>query len=382
MDLNAWLGETRLVVCVGSGGVGKTTTAATIALWGAIHGRKALVLTIDPARRLANSLGLKQIGNEETRIDLSSIPHATGELWAMMLDSRGTFDALIARVSPDEATRQRILGNHVYRHMADTFAGSQDYMATERLYDVALAGRYDLLVLDTPPVKNALDFLESPGRLVNFLDERVLKWFLAPNLGQKSLSQRLMMGTSTVVYYLLGQVFGNDFLDDLSQFFLDFQGLYAGFVARHEAVMALFHDRSTQFVTISAPTESAVDVAEFFQQELAARSLPRGGVVVNQVHRCEGTTHDAAALLGEKARGVASDLPEPVVNAVLARLGMAHKRLRDLTVAEGALMEKLRRSARRGGFYQEVPRLDGEVHDLTSLYEVGRNLFVPDARTL
>jgi anion-transporting ArsA/GET3 family ATPase len=380
MDLNAWLGKTRLVVCVGSGGVGKTTSAATIALWGAIHGRKTLVVTIDPARRLANSLGLQAFSEDEMKIDLSGIPEAKGELWALMLDSRRTFDNLIARISPDERTRERILANHVYRHMADTFAGSQDYMATEKLFDMAESGRYDLLVLDTPPVKNALDFLESPGRLINFLDERVLKWFLNPPA--EGRMGRLMAGTSTVVYWLLGQVFGKDFLDDLATFFQDFQGLYEGFRERHELVLQMFRKPDTAFVTVCAPTEPSVDVAIFFQEELRARDLPRGGVIVNQVHRAEGGEHDAAPVIGAVAKTASNGLADPVINSVLARLGMAHRRLHELAVAEQALEERVRRAGEGGGFYQEIPRLDGEVHDLLALREVGKKLFEEPATAL
>ncbi len=374
VDLHAWLASTRLVVCVGSGGVGKTTTAATIALWGAIHGRKALVVTIDPARRLANSLGLDRFGEHETRIDLSAIPEAKGELWALMLDSRRTFDSLIERVAPTPEVRDRILRNHVYRHMADTFAGSQDYMATEKLYDMASSGTYDLLVLDTPPVKNALDFLESPGRIVNFLDERVLKWFLTDPEGS-TFGWKMVAGTSQVVYWLLGQVFGKDFLDDLSGFFKDFHGLYDGFRQRHDAVMQLFRRSDTQFVTVCAPTESSVDVAAFFQEELRGRHLPRAGVVVNQVHQAQGGDHDAAAVLGATAREIAPDAADSVVHSVLARLGMAHRRLRELSVAEHALADRVRRAAQGGGFYQEVPRFAGEVHDVQALHRVGQALF-------
>jgi len=380
MDLNQWLSNTRLVVCVGSGGVGKTTTAATIALWGALQGRRALVITIDPAKRLANSLGLDKIGNEETRIDLSAIPEAKGELWALMLDSRHTFDNLIRRIAPNPEVRDRILANHIYRQMADTFAGSQDYMATEKLYDMAETGKFDLLVLDTPPVKNALDFLESPGRLLNFLDERILSWFVSPSTGS-SFASRLMAGTSNIVYWLLGQVFGSDFLEDLSVFFKDFQGLYEGFRRRHDAVLAMFRDPKTSFVTVCAPTESSVDVATFFQEELRNRKLPRAGVVVNQVHSAEGSTHDAQAVLGDVATQAGKELSPAVVNAVLARLGMAHKRLHELVLAEQALEEKVRRAAEGAGFYQEVPRLDGEVHDVTALQRVGTALFtVPASR--
>ncbi len=377
-DMDAWLAKTRLVVCVGSGGVGKTTTSASIALYAAIHGRKVMVLTIDPARRLANSLGLKQFGNAEHQIDLSGIPESSGELWAMMLDSRSTFDALIERVSPSPEARDRILKNHVYRHMADTFAGSQDYMATEKLYDIVSSGKYDLVVLDTPPVKNALDFLESPGRLINFLDERVLKWFLEPV--RTGFAARLMAGTSAIVYKLLGVVFGDDFLDDLSTFFREFQGLYAGFVERHDQVVSLFTGEHTSFVTVCAPTESSLDVAVFFQEELAKRDLPRGGVVVNQVHRCETATHDARAVLGALAHATTADgqpFAEPTISSVLARLGMAHRRLRALAEAEGRLVERLRIAAKGGGFYQMVERQEEDVHDVLALAKVGRRIFRP-----
>lgn len=382
MDLKPWLSETGLVVCVGSGGVGKTTTAAAIGLRGALEGRRVMVLTIDPARRLANSLGLERFGNKGSRIDLSPLGETSGELWAMMLDSRSTFRGLIDRIAPDEEVRDRILANHVYRHMADTFAGSQDYMATEKIYDIATSGEYDLLVLDTPPVKNALDFLESPGRLVHFLDERVLSWFLD---GSRSAGgRRAMFGTSRVVFYLLGKVFGEQFIEDLTTFFRDFEGLYEGFRRRHEQVLELFRDERTSFITVSAPTESSTDVAAFFLEELGSRDLPVGGILVNQMHFCSGQSHDAAAVLGPVARELGTELKERTVASTLARLGMAHRRLHALARAEQALTEALRSryAGRLQGFYQEVPRLDDEVHDLPSLRAVGDALFDRDALSL
>jgi anion-transporting ArsA/GET3 family ATPase len=372
VDLNPWLDDSRLVVCVGSGGVGKTTTAAAIALWGARRGRRAIVLTIDPAKRLASSLGLSAIGNESTRVALEG----RGELWAAMLDSQGTFDDLVRRIAPDGPSRDRILANHIYRHMADAFAGSQDYMAIERLYDLANDSRYDLVVLDTPPVKNALDFLESPGRLVNFLDERVLHWFLAPYQGKR------WFGTSSVVHWLLGQVFGKEFLDDLAAFFRDFEGLYAGFRARHEAVTALLQASSTRFVTVCAPTEPSADIAAFFQEELEARGLQRGGIIVNQVHRCEGTDHDAERLLNGPVAALAPDVPDAVRRSVVARLGMAHRRLRDRAEADLAIVDLIRRDARGGGFIQLVPRFDGEIHHVAGLQRLGASVFDVPARVL
>ncbi|MBT3217489.1 MAG: ArsA family ATPase [Proteobacteria bacterium] len=375
LNLNKWLSKTRLVVCVGSGGAGKTTTAASIGLWGALQGRKAMVLTIDPAKRLANSLGLKKFGNEETRIDLSPLDSDTdGELWAMMLDSRRTWDGLIIRGAPNEETRDRILNSHIYRHMADMFAGSQDYMATEKLFDLVTAEKYDLVVLDTPPVKNALDFLESPGRMINFLDEKVLKWYLLP-FAKAKVGKRFMLGTQAFVYRLLAYIFGKEFLEDLGLFFQEFQSLYAGFRERHDAVVRLFRADDTGFLTICAPTESSIDVAVFFQEELKEREIPRAGVVTNQVHTCSGSFHDAFAILKEEADKAGTDLPPTVVSAVLARLGMAHRRLLQLATAEEKMTKAIRKAAKGGGFYAEIPRLEQQVHDLLSLRQVAENLF-------
>jgi anion-transporting ArsA/GET3 family ATPase len=210
--------QRKLLICVGSGGVGKTTLAASVGVRAAREGRRVLVLTIDPARRLANSLGLKQFGNSETRINLDELEDAAGELWAMMLDPQHTFDDLIRRVARTPERQEAILNNHVYRSITDTIVGNQEYMATEKLYDVVDSGRYDLVVLDTPPVKNALDFLESPGRMARFVDKRIMKWFLTP-YDEGKVFGRFLMGTSAVLFRLLSYIFGREFLTDLSEFF-------------------------------------------------------------------------------------------------------------------------------------------------------------------
>lgn len=383
MDLNRWLADSKLVVCVGSGGVGKTTTAATIGLRAALRGRKAMVLTIDPAKRLANSLGLDQMGGEPTRIDLSQVDGVEGELWAMMLDSRGTFDRLIARIAPSQESLDRILGNHIYQHLADALAGSQEYMATEKLYDLVSDGDYDIIILDTPPVKNALDFLESPGRVVRFLDKGVLSWFLAPfNTESRGIGSRLFSGASTVLFKLLGAIFGKDFLDDFGRFMQDFAGLYEGFRVRHEAVMGLFRTEGTTFVTVCAPNELSIDVARFFQEELAKRELPRGGVIVNQMHHAQTVTATAAQAIGPTARELAVDLKPSAAPALTVRLQRAHERLTALVEAEVDRVAELKKAAVGGGFYQEIPRLADQVNDLEGLMAVGAHLFDPPGSAL
>ena len=367
--------DKRLLVCVGSGGVGKTTSAASIALAGAMAGRRALVLTIDPARRLANSLGLTEIGNTEHRIVLDEPvfgQRVTGELWAMMLDAPSTFDDVIRRVARDPATRDAIFGNRIYRSIAGSFSGSQEYMATERLFDVVQSGRYDLVVLDTPPVKNALDFLDAPGRLSRFLDKQVMKRLIAPENddGGGLFGSRLLAGTTAVVYRLLGHIFGAEFLSEIAAFFSLFRDLYDGFRERHEAVEKMFAAPTTAFVVVAAPTEPSMEVAGFFFNELRARKLPLAGLVVNQVHQAQYETPDVEQLLGEQARQFDSVAAAPL----LARLESAHGRLRALAAVEAKRVAELRKQAGAGVTVRVVPRFAAAVHDLAGLASLHRFL--------
>jgi len=371
VNLSSLLENRDLLICVGSGGVGKTTTAAALALRAAQDGRKVLVLTIDPAKRLANSLGMKRFGNEETRIQLED---AKGELWAMMLDNRRTFDDLIDRVSPNETTRDRVLGNRIYRIISGSISGSQDYMATEKLHDVALSKRYDLVVLDTPPVKNALDFLEAPGRLARFLDRRIMKWFLTP-YDEKRVFGRLLMGTSAVVFRLLAYIFGRDFLADLSEFFMAFRDLYDGFRQRHEAVLQLFQDGRTAFVVVCAPTEPSVKVATYFLDELRTRKMPNPGVIVNQCHMVGEETSEGRAVLETEAKSMAEDLGTNTVDRLLARLGAAHHRLIELSRTEMVFVDQIKAKIRPDQEVWPVPRLEHEVNDVASLKTLGQHLF-------
>ncbi len=380
MSLAALIRERRLVVCVGSGGVGKTTTAAALGVQAAKAGRKVLVLTIDPARRLANSLGIPRFGNEQVRVDLAGplgVPPG-GELWAMMLDNRRTADDLIARVAPTPERRDRILNNRIYRAIADNIAGSQDYMATEKLYDLSVSGDYDLVVLDTPPVKNALDFLEAPGRLARFLDRRIMRWFLTP-YDEKRVFGRLMLGTSAVVFRLLGVIFGREFLAELSEFFFQFRDLYDGFRERHGAVERLFRDPGTAFLVVCSPEAPSVEVGGFFLRELAERGMPCPGVVINQRHRVRHAGADPEAELGALARARAADLAPHTAPRLLARLGAAHGRLAALAAAEDARVGRLLAELAPGQRAWSVPRLEGEVHDLRALDRLGRLLLAAEA---
>jgi anion-transporting ArsA/GET3 family ATPase len=223
--IDDWLERKEVCICAGSGGVGKTTTSAAIALGMAARGRKVAVLTIDPAKRLANSLGLPELGNEERRVRVDGL---SGELWAMTLDPKRTFDEIVDWHAPDERTRDAVLSNPIYQELSNAVAGSQEYMAMEKLYELSQEGRYDLLVLDTPPSRNALDFLDAPRRLSEFIDSRSLQLLTAPGrFGLKVLGR----GTS-VAFSVMERATGIDLLRDLGEFFRSFGDMTEGFRER------------------------------------------------------------------------------------------------------------------------------------------------------
>lgn len=364
----------RLLVCVGSGGVGKTTLAAALALRAALEGRRVLVLTIDPARRLADSLGLRVNGNEPVRVPLPE-GEARGELWALMLDPSCTFRELIERVSPDPATTARILDNRIFQAIADSIAGSQDYMATELLFEVMQGGAYDLVVLDTPPSSHALDFLDAPGRLARFTDRQIMRWFLAPTERDPGLS-RLLMGTSAVVFKLLAHIFGKPFLDELHEFFDAFRELYEGFRLRAERVTETFRAPGTAFLVVAAPAEGSLEVARFFLGELRGRGIRCLGLAVNRCHQVAGELPDPAVLRGP-LEGLAADLPPATGEVLLARLGAADRRLRELAALEERRLQPMQRLLTRQQGLWRVPLLLGQAHDLRALAALAGHISLP-----
>ena len=271
-----WLERKEVCICAGSGGVGKTTTSAAIALGMAARGKKVAVLTIDPARRLANSLGLPELGNEERLVKAD----VEGELWAMMLDPKRTFDELVEWHAPDERTRDAVLSNRIYQELSNAVAGSQEYMAMEKLHELHQEGRYDLLVLDTPPTRNALDFLDAPKKLAAFIDSRTLQLFTGPGM----LGLKVLGRGSGVALSVLKRATGIDLLEDLSEFFSSFGGMAEGFRERAERVNALLADSRSAFVLVTSPRADAVEEAVWFHHRLLDAGLPFAGVVANRVH--------------------------------------------------------------------------------------------------
>src|SRR3954452_5612457 len=286
----------RMVICAGSGGVGKTTTAAAVALGLAERGQKVAVVTIDPARRLRNALGLDTLGNEPHRVPLD----LDGELWAMMLDAKRTFDQLIERLAPDERTRDECFANRIYQQLSNAVAGSQEFTAIAKLYELDEGGDFDLLVLDTPPSRNALDFLNAPQRLKGFFGGRAVRMFLRP----AGLSGRVLGRGTGMVFSVLKRVTGVDLLQDLSVFFRTLGGMIDGFTERADRVGALLGDPGTTFLIVTSPRHDPSEEAAHFHRKLREARMPFGGLVVNRVHEAEpvpeGVGAELAAELGER----------------------------------------------------------------------------------
>ena len=350
----------EIVICAGAGGVGKTTTAAAIALGMAERGLKVAVLTIDPARRLADSLGLPELGNEERQVEIDG----SGELWAMMLDPKRTFDDLIEKHAPDERTRDAVLSNRIYQELSNAVAGSQEYMAMEKLYELHQEERYDLLVLDTPPSRNALDFLEAPERLSRFVDSRSLQLFLRPGrLGLKVFGR----GTG-MLFSALQKVTGVDLLQDLSEFFASFGDMAEGFRERAARTSELLADRRTTFLLVTSPRRDAIDEAIFFHRRLRERRLPFGGVVVNRMSTLavedeEVDEDELEALLGKRlGRRVADNLED--YQAIATR--------------DRENVERLSRDLADGAPPILVPHLEDDIHDLRGLLDMNEYLFAAE----
>src|SRR4051812_31035251 len=349
--LTSLLDGKRIVICAGSGGVGKTTTAAAVALGMAERGLRVAVVTIDPARRLANSLGLEELGNEPHRIDVD----AEGELWAMMLDSKRTFDALIERLAPDPQTAEEVLSNRIYQQLSSAVAGSQEFTAIAKLYELDQEGGFDLLVLDTPPSRNALDFLDAPSRLTGFFQGRAIKMFLRP----AGIGGRILGRGTGVVFSIMERLTGVDMLHDLSVFFRALGGMIDGFTERARRVGLLLEDPGTTFLIVTAPRHDPVEEAIFFHRKLRDADMPFGGLVVNRLHSVPA---------GNGA------LPADLDDDLARRVETAAHELAALAARDAANVEHLR-SELGDPPTIIVPELDGDVHDVEGLAVMREHLF-------
>ncbi len=386
--LQALLATREVLVFCGSGGVGKTSTAAAAALAAATHvGGRVLVVTVDPARRLADALGLEGIGNVERRVPDAVLRAGglapRGELWAAMLDTKASWDDLVRRHAPDEATARQILDNRLYDNLTSRFVQSHDYIAMERLYDLHATGAYDLIVVDTPPTRNALDFLDAPQRMADFFGGRLLRWLTAPYRIGGGRGARFVNFASKPFYQIADRLLGTQFLQDIAEFFLNFETMYSGFVGRARAVERLMQDRRTSFVVVTTLEGAPLREAEFFCTELTARGLHLGALVLNRVMPGAFTDPAVAAAarhLTDDPAGVAATLTglgvpalaDPAAVArVLRTVGTTFGQLAVVATREAELRAQL---ARTPEALATVPTFAEDVHDVRSLARIGECL--------
>ncbi len=379
MRLETLLSAKEIVLTCGAGGVGKTTTAAAAAAMAATHlGGRVLALTVDPARRLATALGLTEVGNTETRVAPAAFARAgvrpRGELWVAMLDTKASWDDLIRTHAPDAPTRDAIIANPLYRNVTGKFVQSHDYIAMERLHEIHASGRYDLIVVDTPPTRNAIDFLDAPDRMAEFFSSRLLRWLIAP------YRSRMFTTASKPFYAVADRVLGAQFLQDIAEFFILFQTMYDGFVDRAKAVTRILEDRRTTFVVVTTLDAAPAREAEFFVDALAARKYHLGAVVCNRM---------LPAYLGDRAGAQAAEAMKSTA-ATLASL--VARRVGDRDAMEGVLrevaenylnyrmiaareLEQLSELTVPGDLLVTVPALQRDVGSLADVLEVGRHLW-------
>ena len=382
MNLDELILSRKLVVCCGSGGVGKTTTSAAIALNGAASGKRTLVITIDPAKRLAQSLGLDRLDDEERRVPLEKLTGVPwrGELFAAMLDTQASFDALIRRVCRDDSQVRRILGSKIYRHMTTAIAGSQEYVAMERLYYLMREGRYDLVVLDTPPTKNALDFLSAPNRLASFLDDNVVKWFVQPQ--KAGMGLKLLLKGRDVVFKLMAVLLGDQLVHELTEFFDAFSDLTSGFRERAEKVGMLLRSPETVFVLVTSAEKNALGEATAFSKRLVEAAIPLKAVVINRAWEplAEGPgMEELARLIREENlwTNFEQEHLDQAAERLLGKVGEWQSLMRQVNQAAKQNVEKLRESLGSNPIFATVPMFSEDIHDIQGLVKMNRYLFSP-----
>jgi anion-transporting ArsA/GET3 family ATPase len=380
--LDGLLATKEIAITCGSGGVGKTTTAAALATMAAVHhGGKVLVLTVDPAKRLANALGLEAFGNVETRVAPEAFAEAgvepRGELWAAMLDTKQSWDDLIRRHAPDARTRDAILANPLYQNLMGRFVQSHDYIAMERLYELHAAGTYDLIVVDTPPTRNAIDFLEAPQRMAEFFSSRLLRWLTAP------ARSRLVNFASKPFYTVADRILGTQFLQDIAEFFMLFQSMYDGFVERARAVEKVLTDRRSTFIVVSTLESAPTREAEFFIAELEARRLHLGAVVLNKVLPSslldrQATTvakrfeADAAGVATATVPALSAPADAAALERVLREVGASFLNFQVVATREAETRARL---AGDPEVTASVPYFDSDIFDLGGLVRLGESVW-------
>lgn len=367
LDVDALIDDpdTRVIVCCGSGGVGKTTTAAALAIRAAERGRKTVVLTIDPAKRLAQALGLPELGNHPRRVEVPGFEPA-GDLSAMMLDMRRTFDDMVLAHAGRERAEE-VLSNPFYRTISSSFSGTQEYMAMERLGQLAAEGTWDLIVVDTPPSRSALDFLDAPQRLSAVLDGRIIRMLAAPARAGTWGLRKIVGAGFSLFTKAVSAIVGGQMLADASAFVQAFDSMFGGFRERADRTYRLLRSRGTAFVVIAAPEPDALREASYFVQRLSEESMPLSGLVVNRTHPA------MAKLTPAKALAAADNLDRNGESPLAAAVLRLHADGVAVAERERRLVGRFTRTHPKVALAM-VPALPSDVHDLDGLRDIGEKM--------
>lgn len=369
----------RIVVCVGSGGVGKTTTAASFAIEAARRGKRALVLTIDPAKRLANSLGLSDLGHEvqevpHERLEAMGPCQPGGTLSAMMLDQKLAFDEMVEGYAKDPAAVKRILANPLYVQISGTLTGSQEYAALTKLQAFDRSGDYDIIVVDTPPTSHALDFLDAPKKLSEAIDSPAVEMFRKM---QEGGSFSVIGKTGGYVFKMLAKFVGSRFLQDIALFFGEFNDILGGFKTRAEEVFAMLRRDDVAFVIVTSPEVMAVDEALFFFERLVETSMPFAGFAINKMHTSAPlsmSVADVASQLAKVPQVAALNLQPISLRLAAESLLSSHRDLEALAEGDKEAITRLRAAAPQA-VMRQVPFFSSDVHKIESLGKLGDYLF-------
>jgi len=372
MNLASLIADHKIVVCVGTGGVGKTTVAASFAVHGAMVGRRAMVLTIDPARRLAQSLGLHELRGDGQRIDLTDLIQSghqvAGSLSAGMLDQKSAWDAFIARHAPNEEACRAILRNEFYQQMSRSFAGSTEYMAIEELCRIDESGEYDLVILDTPPTGHALDFLEAPRKLEDFLDRSMIGWFIKPYASFGWSAWKTASRSAQFIFERIERATGVETLRQISEFFVAMEAMFDGIAERSRRVREVLMSARTAFVLVTGPDEQVLGQSEMLTEKVAFLGMPLRGVVVNRLHPLPAGADEP----------IARPVLEQRLARILARSGAVeagtvewlaanHLAAQELANAETERRQVFEAGLPDGILVRPVPEFDADVHDLPTL---------------
>lgn len=392
LSMSELLSSAQIVLVAGAGGVGKTTTAAALATYAAADlGRKTLVITVDPARRLASSLGIGELGSEPREVDLGELGSTKGRLYASMIDMKASWDEMIERCSPDTATAAKILANPIYSSVSSRFVQSHDYIAVESLFELYSRHTFDLIVVDTPPSRSAIDFLEAPKRMEEFFSSRLLRWLTVPR------RSRLFSSAFKPFYTIAEKILGSGFLEDISEFFLDFQRLHESFVTRARSVTQLLRDPQSYFVVVTTAEEGPTSEALFFAGELQRRQMRLGAILINRAlpnsifsQASSGLAHSIAdspeAVVAPVLHVVQKDnliqdrgdaplatlaSEEQVLGRVLVEMANCYQGLQSIKEMEAIQQGRL---AAHEEIVHLAPYLEGDVTTISKLYTLGSSL--------